>query len=242
MKHLKLFLMLGIFSLLSVSCEELGTNGITLKKDSVILMHGQTYQIQATSSTPLTYESKNDFHAVVDETGLVKAMFVGETTILISNGIDTKSFRVNVLPEQHLYREPENFNGATLSDLISMYGQPSDNDGKMVRYDNWPGAKFCAFSIKNGRTESAGVFIDTRYTSALADFLGERYLYVGKTGDAMVFIDGISKETHDTYISVQVMNVDLILVMYISKNNLSKVTGLDQQATSKFLYIFDSLE
>ena len=73
------------------SCkEEEKSPEITLEKDSVTLTSGGEFLINATSDYDLTYKSEDNYHATVDEKGLVTARYVGETNIVVSNSENSK--------------------------------------------------------------------------------------------------------------------------------------------------------
>ena len=104
----KFFIILAVLPLLLAGCskDEPKPDIISLVVTEKTLNFGDEYQIVATSKAPIVYEVENEYHADVSETGLVTARFIGETIILLSNGEDSKTFKIIVSPKSNLYPEP----------------------------------------------------------------------------------------------------------------------------------------
>ena len=91
----------SIIALLSVyiltSCSNDDSNAIVVNtKTPVVLNYEKTLQIDATSVSPMTYESENRFHADVDSKGVITGGHVGDTIIIISNGQKSRTCRIHM--------------------------------------------------------------------------------------------------------------------------------------------------
>ena len=130
------------------SCSSDDDKGIILKtKSPIVLNSKQTATIEATSTKSISYKSKNEFHATVTNSGLVTAMFVGETEILLSSGSDTKLIKVEVAPKVNLYETPSIEWGASKSQIIAKYGEPNTENATGIGYNNYSPSSLIALFL-----------------------------------------------------------------------------------------------
>ncbi|MEG1649992.1 MAG: Ig-like domain-containing protein, partial [Rikenellaceae bacterium] len=71
-------------------------------KSPMVLNYEETANIDAVSTQPISYNSENEFHAKVSNSGEITAQHVGEAKINLTNGSDSKSIQVVVEPKFNL--------------------------------------------------------------------------------------------------------------------------------------------
>lgn len=209
-----LFIAAAVFA--SCSKEDDKSPEIIIEKDNATLVYGGEFQIKATSDYDLTYESEDENHATVDEKGLVKATFVGETNIVVSNTEKSKKVKITVRPEYTLYDEPILFLGMTKSQVISKLGEPvADKDG-IISYLNYSSyAPILMFKIDNDKVTSISVMLETTYTTKLAKYLGERYYYLGQQNDIHAFVNNVDFSKATASIAMSVYSASYLMVLYM---------------------------
>ena len=143
--------------------------------DYYIEMHSEdTYQIH-TTGTDASYTSSNPYAAVVDENGLVTALFVGTTTIEVTANEGTHTLTVNVTPRHTYYKEPCLDFTKTKEQIKSMYSgdyyyndvalfYPQNNESYFHGYI-FDGSTLTASTIyaKGASYEKAGQYVAERY-------------------------------------------------------------------------------
>ena len=112
------------------------SEGISLNETEISLYKDDEYTIQAISETPLIYTSDNEYHATVSNNGLVKARYVGTTTINISNSSEVKHLKVNVIPRHEGFSVPNISFGDNRETVIGIMGEPDyiQFNGKVYGY------------------------------------------------------------------------------------------------------------
>ena len=230
MKTIKIMCILASVLMLTVSCEN---NAIELKSgSSAVLNYEDQYQIDAVSALPLTYTTQNPFNAQVSASGLVEAGHVGETYVTIDNTKESMDVRIVVEPKYNLYPTPSLDWGTSKSSIIAKYGSPDVEDANGVGYKNYSfAAPICIFLFdKTGGLMGVGVYVKTQYSSALTYFLIERYQVISVDGSSdriASFVDGLSKETIKSFVSISLENLSHSRVTYIEANLSSRTKSPD---------------
>jgi hypothetical protein len=211
-------LLVVILPLMLVNCTDgEDPNVISLKVSEKTLYKHDQYQIEASSKTPITYTVENEYHALVSETGLVTAMFVGETHVFLSNGEDTKNLKVIVHPQNNLYPEPDIRFGDFKSAIEEKLGTPDYETSSGVVYTDYSSAApllILLFDTSN-KLRSYAVQVKTMYTSTLSDFLSERYLYLTETDSGiLLFSNGLNPASSTMMIGLDLADTSYWLVMY----------------------------
>ncbi|MEG1498521.1 MAG: Ig-like domain-containing protein [Bacteroidales bacterium] len=190
----------------------------------IFLKRGQTTQINAVSIKPLTYNAENEFHATVSNTGLITAYYVGKTKINLTNGSDKKSIQLIVEPEYNLYQTPNIEWGTSRSQIKNQYGTPDRETADVIIYENYSSAApFLLFTFdKNDQVESYALLVKTMYVSTLGKFLAERYMYLGASGEYLVYLNGLTIDQATIMLGVLVYNLDYVAVLYVNSHNISK--------------------
>lgn len=176
------------------SCDKKEPNLITLKSTEKTINQNEEYQIDASSNTTIVFQSENEFHAKVSETGLVTGMFVGETNITLSNGEDTKKVKITVAPKSNLYPEPKVRFGETKSALISRFGTPDTETSNGIGYTNYSdSAPILLFVFDNSNNlKSYAVHVKSANSTTLSSFLNERYFLIFEGGGIRAFVNALN--------------------------------------------------
>ena len=218
------------------------SNIISLKVSETTLYHDDEYQIEATSNSKITYSSENEYHARISESGLVTAMFVGETNILLSNSEDSKTFKVIVKPKSNLYPEPNVTFGDSKSSIIAKLGTPNSTTSTGIAYSNYSNSApilMFLFDSSNKMT-SYVIMVRSAYSSALADFLLERYLPVAEQDGLYMFINGLNVNTATMVVGLELYDSSYWMVGYLP-NTTTKSAQLRGSKNSINTGEFDEL-
>lgn len=239
MKKLFFLFTCTLFLLSSCSSDDDNKNGISLSEASTTLKSTKTYQIKATSDTKITYAVENEYHAEVSESGLITAGKIGETDIILTNGDDTKHFKVTVEPESKLFPEPNIEFGLSKADLIKKIGTPAYETSDGIRYDNYstnaPQAVYLFDS--NNKLKASSVMVKTTYSKELGTFLGERYVYATSDEEnyTLFFINALSLEKTTMAIGAALYNTQYWMTIYYpySKSKTSAQLRSSQESSIK---------
>lgn len=194
---------------------------INLSKTEIKLYHNDTCSIGAISSLPITYASENDFHAAVDENGLVKGMYVGSTKIKLQNEKDLQYINVIVQPKYFLYTEPDIQFGENKASIINKYGEPDNMNSSGTYSYNMVGMVNYILMVMfddNDKVKSYAVAVSSDLTTVLSSFLSERYAFFHYENSQFWYADGLTSETITKYIINYLVNVNYWAVLYIPKN------------------------
>lgn len=228
-----------------MSCSKDDPDTIVLTLSEKTLNFGDEHQIDAKSKSPILYLSENEYHATVSEKGLVKARFVGETDITLTNEADSKNFKVIISPTNTLYQEPKVNFGATKSDIIQKYGIPSSQSSEMMLYEDYtsktPGTFFV---FKAERLTSYGLLVKTAYSSELGKFLGERYklLSIDYDGFSFLFMNALNEEKATLIVGTMPYNTSYWMVVYIFTEGLTKSAKIDNSQKNLVIYMKENLK
>ncbi len=226
-----LFALMCTFAVLATGCQEkVSDTGIVLNETEVILNSSNEYQITAESPTPITYSSENEYHAVVDEHGLVTAMFVGETDIVLDNRSDTKRVKVIVEPKYNLFEEPITDFGITKEELISRLGEPDLETDETIGYlSSSSVAPMTMYAFQNGALNVCGVIVKSQYSGELGAFMAERYLLAGEDDGSFAFVNALDADKVTMGIMLQLYNLNYWIATYMpidSTKSTSIPTGI----------------
>ena len=224
-------------------CSKDESNVISLKTTEKTLYYSDEYQIEATSTAAITYVVENEYHANVSETGLITAKYVGETNISLSNGEDSKTFKVVVKPKSNLYPEPNVKFGDSKSALIAKYGKPNSETSTSIAYTNYSSAAPILMFLfdSSGKMNGYSIMIKSTYTSILADFFIERYMTFSMTDDMFIFINGLSSHTATMVIGLELYNTSYWQAIYIPNPSKTQSPSLRSGANLEIKDEFDEI-
>lgn len=146
--------------------------------DYYINMHSkETYQIH-TTGTDVSYTSSNPYAAVVDENGLVTALFVGTTTIEVTANEGTHTLTVNVTPRHTYYKEPCLDFTKTKDQIKSMYsGKYYYNDVALFYPQNYE-SYFHAYIFEDNALTYSDILAKGASYDKAEQYVAERYCWV----------------------------------------------------------------
>ena len=219
-----LFLLLFVLPLFFGACSsDDDKNDISLNETNTTLKYTKTHQINATSDTKITYAVENEYHASVSESGLVTAGKIGETNIILTNGDDTKHFKVTVEPESTMYPNPNLEFGISKADLIKKLGTPNKETSSGMSYNNFStkAPEVAYLFDSNNKLESVGVIVKTAYSSELGTYLGERYVYgTSIEGEyTLIFVNALKLEKATMLIGASLYNTSYWMTIYMPYSN-----------------------
>ena len=199
----------------SCSKEEEKSPEIIIERESVTLTSGDEFLINATSDYDLTFKSEDEYHAKVDEKGLVTATYVGETNIVVSNTEKSKKVKITVRPEYDLYNDPSPYLGKTKSQVISKFGEPQVTTDDAIKYSDYSYyATSLMFLFENDVVKSIYVTVEIKNMSKLVKYLDERYVYVGQQNDIYSYVNNVESSKITALIAMTMYKSSYMLVMY----------------------------
>ena len=234
----------SIIALLSVyiltSCSNDDSNAIVVNtKTPVVLNYEKTLQIDATSESPMTYESENRFHADVDSKGVITGGHVGETNIIISNGKKSQKIPITIEPLHDLYKTPCPGWGKSKNEIIAVYGYPDNETETVIGYTNYSNAAPLVMYLfdDNDLLMASSVIVKMGYTSSLVDFLLERYIPIAVDSKeyTAVFMNEINESKITTAIYLSVYNMSYMMVLYMDvRGVLNNTRAVDDTILNEF--------
>lgn len=231
MKKMILFALV-VFPLVFNSCTKEEDELITTLTLEKTLYFGDEYQIEATSSKPITYSSEDKYHASVSTSGLVTARFVGETNIVMTNGKDTKKIRILIKAVSNLYPNPNLEFGITKSALIAKLGTPTTVGTSGISYSNFSSAAPIVMYVfdENNKLESSSVLVNTLYSSSLGTYLAERYYPVDV--ENLIFANAIEYSKITMLVGADLYNTTYWLVLYMPYTSTTASSIMKKKALS----------
>lgn len=218
---------------LSTSCSKSDPDTLVLSTSELSLQRGQSYQISVPSRSALSYETANEFHAVVSADGLVKAGYVGETDITVRNAEDKKELKVAVLPNHTLYEEPLNDFPLTKSQIIAKLGKPDYENGETIGYYSTSRInpiKMYLFDA-NQTLKSSAAAVSTTFSAELGKHLVERYLPVASRDYTLMFIDALTLNKAKKVVGASLSDSQTWLVIYMPNTANAREANSEDKKT-----------
>lgn len=199
---------------------------ISLKETEKTLYHDNEYQIEAESKSGITYSSEDEYHANVSASGLVTAMFVGETNIVLKNNEEQKKVKIIVKPVSNLYPEPDVDFGATKSQIKAKFGTPVYETSTAMLIEDYSNAAPDLMFLfdESGKMISYAVMVKSIYSEILAEFLTERYKVVDEEEGVYLLINGLDLNTATMAICLQLYDISYWMVVYLPNEDDKKST------------------
>ncbi len=192
----KLIFLTVLPMLLLSACGDDESMVITSSKQ-ISLHKGEQSQIEVISEQPVRFGSMDEFHATVDENGLITANYVGETMVGVKSGSEQDYITVNVVPVSSLLVEPYHSDFTVRKDIIEkMYGEEysSSGDGIIYTLDEMGASASFGFYFAGDKDvlyRSEVVLKPGTSMDAVKLFLEERYMPVaGEEGKYQDTFDG----------------------------------------------------
>ena len=189
---MKKFIFILSLTTLFISCNLNTTPGLLIETESILLFHGETAVLGASSENGLVYyKSSDSLVAEVDEKGIVTANVVGTTYITVLDGKEAKACKVTVTPRFLVPINPYVNFGASVSEVknavkdvfieeLSMINNSSEKT--LIYYDQKENEKSritYEYHFLNDKLISTGVFVNNGvdYFNNMMNYLDETYYY-----------------------------------------------------------------
>ena len=155
----------------------------------------------------------------------------------------TEKISVEVLAEYDLYPEPIMEWGRTRESIISELGEPDANLSNSIGYFFYsPNAPVLMYVFdENDKLESSSVFVKTVFSSELAAFLLERYVYASQDEGVFYFLNGLNLEQSSMSIASSIYNLNYWRVVYFPVENLT-TKSMKRNMFQNIFQEFKSLE
>lgn len=199
---------------------------IELSSSELSLTKGDEKNLNAKSQSSITYKSENDFHALVTQSGLVTANYVGSTNISLVNGSgSSKEVKVTIKPKYTTYEEPDMDFGLTSSQIISKYGAPRFTDAEASIYNGSGNVLNKIYLMTNGRVSSIGVTIPGRYLADTREFIKERYAYAYRATTGEVYGNSLVATNADFFVGTSLSASGDVMILYMKNPGKARVNS-----------------
>jgi hypothetical protein len=183
------------FALLIVaSCKKDEQTTIRFDVTEITLHHAKTAQITVTPAQGGIWSTADSNVATVSQTGLVTGVRLGDTKVTLVNGKLSAECIVHCTPTSTFYKEPYFYYGQSkayikLVETRTLYTEATNSLEYKGENSNIAGV---LYTFSNLKLESAlvGFKYDNNNVTKAAEFIEERYIYVGLTGSVVFFKDG----------------------------------------------------
>lgn len=218
-----LYTLMAVAMVAFVGCDKGGgseeDSSIKLTSTNHEMRHNDEFQIEATSNTPITYVSENEYHAEVSASGLVTGERVGDTNIVMTNGEDTKRVKITIIPISNLYPEADLDFGMTRSAVKAKLGEPDSETADGIGYTAYSNNAPILMCIFDGADKliSFSYMVKTSYSSELGTFLAERYAPIDIDGEkyAVLCANALTPSDVTILIAADVYNLSYWMVLYM---------------------------
>jgi hypothetical protein len=164
---------------------------------------------------------------------------VGETSVSLSNGEDTKKISVIVEPKYNLFPEPIDkiAFGVSKQKVKEIFGTPDYENSTGIMYNNYHKTYDYMFLFDGDKLESMSVVIATmQLPDNLIDFMVERYVMVEAQGYSSAYLN----EKGDMAVGLAPSeNLSNMLIVYFPYSNKKSTTALNLK--EKMLRTYSSL-
>lgn len=242
MKKLRTLLLLSMVALTVAffsSCSSDDDDSSKFK--DVTLTAGSSQMLN--SGEDLTWKSENSFIAEVVN-GEIKAYRVGETKVASNKG----SFKIKVTPKYNYFEEPNINFGTSIKDVkksMENYNLLLE-DANSLTYEGTNYAKLIMYMFKNNALEISYILTKSSYSTQVAKWMNERYVYAATTDDYIGFVS-VDKTTVILVTPTQFNNTWYYSIVYgkmekESKSANSTLKKMPQKSNvDKFEYIIKDL-
>ena len=195
------------------------------------------------SGEDFTWQSENSFIAEVVN-GEIKAYRVGETKVASNKG----SFKIKVTPKYNYFEEPNINFGTSIKDVkksMENYNLLLE-DANSLTYEGTNYAKLIMYMFKNNSLEISYILTKSSYSTQVAKWMNERYVYATTTDDYIGFVS-VDKTTVILVTPRQFGNTWYYAIVYgkmekESKSANSTLKKMPQNSSvDKFEYIIKDL-
>jgi len=213
------FTLVAVFCFGLIACSSDDNDDDGVDTTPITLYAGQEKVIQGAD----TITASNRFVAYGSK-NTVYGWHIGETSLLV-NG--KKTIPITVLPERKLYDNPICEWGCSMDYVKTNQKQgslSSKSTSEILGYEDAGGATLLAYQFENGKLKTVMAVVSTNHTTALGEYLRERYLMVSQyKGKDMYFagIDGLDEVHAKTFVYLDMYNINYWAVLYGSVKDIT---------------------
>lgn len=184
----------------------------------VVSMYSLEEHTITSNGTNVTFSSENPYIASVNETtGLVTAMHIGETYIIVNADQGSKKVKVTVKAQYHVIKDPYLKWGCSKEEVIRNVGNPTqNNEDNLIYQESLSGHVITGYQFQNGGLYMAMCAIASGYETYAVKHIAERYQYWGYSSDKYIFTDSLSSEEYTTLVIIT-QTSGVWTIMYVKK-------------------------
>ena len=226
----RMYLIVLTFMVLFASCSSKDSDPFTISASQISMTADGTQTL--TASEAATWTSESEFVATVSAAGLVTGQHVGETTIRAAAGDKAATCKVNVVPVYYTYTEPIldfTADKATIKSKEKRTLYKENGDYLTFKGEN-SGIVGVIYGFENNKLHSVAVGVTYSKAEEVANFLKERYLYVGEKEDMFLFANNsLSLATMAVSLSVQDGYVMILYIPYTATKSVDENLAFQKQ-------------
>jgi hypothetical protein len=212
--------------------------GSNIKTESITIYVGDSEMLDM-SFTPENILSENKFIADIEKDVIVRGDHVGMTNIVVDG---KHIIPVEVKGNITTYDDPITKWGCDASYIKENQKQgklSNKSDSESIIYQDCGKAELILYVMKNDKLSSAGVIIDSKYSSEIGEFLAERYLMIPyDLGDYTIGgFDAYKLEDANTVTAIKVYSTKYLMVAYMpqDKNSTKSTSFMDNNKSIETL-------
>lgn len=220
-----LLMLMAVVSLSACSSDDDGDDNFSINEKSVSLKARTGETTLESTAKGVTWNSENTYIAVVNQSGKVTALHVGETNIVASKGSRTLKCHITVTPNYETYVEPITEFGKSRSYIVQKLGSPdreATNDGReMIYYGQTDSYQVTGYTFENDKLVNCTVALqfDIDKATQIPLFLLDRYESKGTYTNGILKFYNASQESEATVFVYfdSVPNANHIWIYYMNK-------------------------
>jgi hypothetical protein len=198
---------------------------LTLETSYATLKSMETVLINASGFDNYQFSSEDEYIAAVSDKGVVTALRIGKTKIIVRAEDKVAYFNVDVNPKYNFFSEPLTEWGISRAQLISKLGNPDTSTSDGVGYmSNSTIAPASVYIFDSKGLVASSVLVDSDYSSQLGSFMAERYLLasVNSSEYTIYFINALTMLKASTIVGLKLYNINYWMAGYVRNDSYSK--------------------
>jgi hypothetical protein len=178
---------------LFLSCAKEETQGkLTIDNDDILMHHNDEISIaaQTTTGNPVYFKSLDEIIVKSDVNGNLKGGIIGETLVMVTDGINESNVKVTVVPKYKNATEPFIRFGSSMDEVkMNVKGFLSVNNSDYLIYtikDDISEYKQAYYFDNNKLVASENIFNDgSAQALESSKSIAERYVFTGSSSDGL---------------------------------------------------------
>lgn len=216
MKKLLLLLLVLLFVFASCSDDEEEERDKSL---DIEIKVGEVYSLPKGTYDIIT--SPNLFVSTVSNSGEVKGIHDGNTTIVAKNGTTTYNCKVSVRANTTLYVDCASYIGLKKTDIIKIYGNPTGGNKQTYFFNGIGLEKQVLFVFDNNDIVTwSGIDFTTSYAKKIGEHLADRYTLVSSSGGKIMYSNTYDNNDVNRLIITVENNTSVIRITYVKQSTI----------------------